>query len=398
MDTVYLDHHATTPPTPEVVAAVRDALETRWHNPSSVHRPGQEARRAVELARAQVGRLLGVKAREITFTGSGTEAIDLAIRGVLGAAARGNPEKNIIITDPIEHSAVRNLCKQLGDTGRARVLMLPVRSGGVIDASALEPLLKEHAGRVALVSVQWANNETGVLQPVHEIGAICARHEVVFHCDATQLVGKMPMDLGADDAPRVDLLNCSAHKFHGPKGVGALWVRRGIALLPTTPGAQELGRRGGTEPVPAILGMGVAAEQARAWLEDESHRVRVAALRDRLERGVLGACAGAVINGAKAPGERLWSVTNIGFPGLEAEAMLLGLSERGVCVSAGAACASGSLDPSPVLLAMGVGERVAHGSIRLSLGRGTTSDEIDRAIREIGLVWAQLSRSMPGHR
>ncbi len=395
MDPIYLDHHATTRPTPEVMAAVRDALEKHWHNPSSVHRPGQEARRAVELARAQVARLLGVKAREITFTGSGTEAIDLAIRGVLGAAARGDANKNIIITDPIEHSAVRNLCKQLGDTGRARVLMLPVLPGGVVGASALGPLLEEHAGRVALVSVQWANNETGVLQPVHEIGSVCAEHGVVFHCDATQWVGKMPTDLSAADAPKIDLLSCSAHKFHGPKGVGVLWVRRGVPLLPTTPGAQELGRRGGTEPVPAILGMGAAAEQARAWLEDEANRQRVAALRDRLEQGVLGACAGAVVNGAHAPGQRLWSVTNIGLPGLGAEALLMGLSERGVCVSAGAACASGSLDPSPVLLAMGVGERVAHGSIRLSLGRDTTPREIEAAIGEIGRVWAQLSRSMP---
>lgn len=396
MDPIYLDNHATTRPTPEVVAAVSDALVNHWHNPSSVHRPGQNARYRVELARAQVGRLLGVKAREITFTGSGTEAIDLAIRGVLGAAARSDPARNIVITNPIEHSAVRNLCKQLSDTGRGRTLMLPVLPGGVIDAHALGPMLDEHEGQVALVSVQWANNETGVIQPVSEIGTICAQREVVFHCDATQWVGKMPMDLSNEDAPAIDLLNCSAHKFHGPKGVGALWVRRGIALLPTTPGAQELGRRGGTEPVPAILGMGVAAEQALAWLGDEHNRLGVAALRDRLEAGILAACPGAVVNGDHGQGQRLWSASNIGFPGLGAEALLLGLSERGVCVSAGAACASGSLDPSPVLLAMGVEDRVAHGSIRLSLGRETGQGEIDRAVEEIARVWASLSRAMPG--
>jgi len=251
MDPVYLDNHATTRPTPEVIDAVHAGLVTHWHNPSSVHRPGQDARHALELARGQVARLLGVRAREITFTGSGTEAIDLAIRGVLGASVRMDPERDIVISDAIEHSAVRNLCKQLSDTEQARVLMLPVLDGGVVDAEALEAMLAKHAGQVALVSVQWANNETGVIQPVKRIGEICAAHETPFHCDATQWVGKLPTDLGEPAAPRVDLLNCSAHKFHGPKGVGALWVRRGIRLLPMVPGAQELGRRGGTEPAPA---------------------------------------------------------------------------------------------------------------------------------------------------
>ncbi len=396
---VYLDHNATTKPSAQVVSAMVDALEQHWANPSSIHRAGQLAKHAIERARGEMAQLLGVKSREVTFTGSGTEAIDLAIRGTLGALRQSNPKKNVIITTPIEHSAVLNLCRQLEETGQARVVMLPVDRSGVVDVANLEATINEHAtdtgSEVALVSMQWVNNETGVVQPVDRVGAICDRCNVVFHCDATQWVGKMPMDMKSPEAPRVDLLNASAHKFHGPKGVGMLWVRRGVKLLAVTPGSQELGRRGGTEPVPAIVGMGVAAAQAKAWVEDESNRARVAQLRDRLERGVLEICPGSVVNTTTDPALRLWNTTSIGFPRLEAEAILLSLSERGVHVSAGSACASGSLDPSPVLLAMGVEALVAHGSIRMSLGRETTMAEVDRAIEVIGRVIAQLSRAMP---
>jgi len=400
MQQVYLDHNATTKPTSEVVSAVVDALETCWANPSSIHRAGQEAKHAIERARGQVALLLGAKSREVTFTGSGTEAIDLAIRGTLGALAKSNPKKNVIITTPIEHSAVLKLCEQLEATGQARVVKLPVDRSGVVDVANLEAMINEHAtdtgNEVALVSMQWVNNETGVVQPVHRVGEICDRHNAVFHCDATQWVGKMPVDMKSPDAPKIDLLNASAHKFHGPKGVGVLWVRRGVKLMPVMPGSQELGRRGGTEAVPAIVGMGVAADQAGAWVEDGSNRAKAAQLRDRLERGVLDACAGSVVNTTADPELRLWSTTSIGFARLEAEAILLSLSERGVCVSAGSACASGSLEPSPVLLAMGVEESVAHGSIRMSLGRETTIEEVDRAIEVIGAVIGQLGCSMPG--
>lgn len=404
MQQVYLDNNATTRPSGEVVGAVASAMERFWHNPSSIHRPGQEAKHAVEIARGQVAALLGVKSREITFTGSGTEAIDLAIRGTLGAARRTNTRKNIIITSPIEHSAIGNLCKQLvgNNDGQslARVVTLPVDRSGVVDVTGLESLIKEHAceggSEIAIVSMQWVNNETGVVQPVDRVGEICDRHNVVFHCDATQWVGKMPVDQSSEHAPRIDLLSCSPHKFHGPKGVGVLWVRRGVGLVPTIPGSQELGRRGGTEPVPAILGAGVAAKQAMEWVNDERNLARAAALRDQLERGVLDRCEGSMVNTTINPDERIWSTTSIGFPRLEAEALLLGLSERGVCVSAGSACASGSLDPSPVLLAMGVEEVVAHGSIRMSVGRTTMEAEIEHAIEVIAGVWAQLSRSMPG--
>ncbi len=403
MQQIYLDHNATTQPRPEVIDAMVGALSRTWHNPSSIYRAGQEAKHAVEIARSQIAALLGVKSREITLTGSGTEAIDLAIRGTIGSLKRTNPKKNIIITNPIEHSAIKNLCKQLEASGSAKVLMLPIERNGLVDISGLESLIKEHTldlnegNQIAMVSMQWVNNETGVIQPVHRVGEICDRHNVVFHCDATQWVGKMPISMSDDEsAPRIDLLNCSPHKFHGPKGVGVLWVRRGVGLLPTTPGSQELGRRGGTEAVPAIVGGGVAAELAKQWVDDESNRQHVQELRDRLEQGILLGCDGSEVNTTRDPKLRVWGTTNIGFPRLEAEAILLSLSEQGVCVSAGSACASGSLDPSPVLLAMGVEERIAHGSIRLSLGRDTTIEEVDRAIKVILGVAAQLSRSMPG--
>lgn len=394
MRRVYLDHHATTRPCDACVEAMTVALREQWANPSSVHRMGQSAAHMLEHARGQVAGLLGARSRDITFTGSGTEAIDLAIRGVLGAISRADPQKNVILTSELEHSAVRNLCKQLGDLGRARVEMIPVEPGGFVSVDGLRDLLAEHGDRVALVSVQWVNNETGVIQRVREIGELCRAKGVLFHCDATQWVGKMPTDLGAEDAPAIDLLNCSAHKFHGPKGAGALYVRRGVRLLPTMPGSQELGRRGGTHALPAIVGMGAAAEAAQDWLCNPSNRDAMTALRDHLERGIVERCDGAQVNGDRD--HRIWSATNIGFPGLSSEALLLALSERGVYVSAGAACASGSLEPSPVLLAMGVAERIAYGSIRLSLSRETTREEADQAIEEIARVVAQLSRAMPG--
>jgi cysteine desulfurase len=394
MEQVYLDHHATTRPCDACVEAVSRALTEHWANPSSVHRMGQQAAHALEHARGQVAKLLGARSRDITFTGSGTEAIDLSIRGVLGALARVSPEKRVIITNELEHSAVRNLCKQLSDLGRAKVEMIPIEPGGRVSVDGLGALLRAHSEKVALVSVQWVNNETGVIQPVHAIGELCRSAGVVFHCDATQWVGKMATDLGSEDAPKIDLLNCSAHKFHGPKGAGALYVRRGVRLLPTMPGSQELGRRGGTHALPAIVGMGAAAEVAMGWLSDATGRERMLSLRDRLESGILERCAGAQINGERD--ERIWSAVNVGFPGLSSEALLLALSERGVYVSAGAACASGSLEPSPVLLAMGVPERVAYGSIRLSLCRDTTEAEIEHGCDEIARVVAQLSRAMPG--
>lgn len=381
----YLDCNATTPPLPEVVSAVTASLVDGWGNPSSVHRAGIDARHAVELARESVARLLGARPGEVVFTGGGTESASLAIAGTLDAL--GGPRT--IVSMRTEHSAVREACEALEARGRARVEWVPSAAGGVIDLAALEAALDAHGGEVALVSVMAANNETGVLQPLQAIGERCRARGVRFHCDATQWVGRMPTALAAMP---VDLVTASAHKFHGPKGVGALWVRSGVRVAPQVVGGpQERDRRGGTENVPGIVGMGAAAEAALAWLSDPAHREAGAARRDRLERAILAAVPDAVVNGAGAA--RLWNTTNIGFPGLEAEAILLLLSERGVMASAGAACSSGSLDPSPVLLAMGVPPRVAHGSIRLSISRLTTDDEVAHAAEAIPACIARLRRS-----
>ncbi len=288
----------------------------------------------------------------------------------------------------IEHAAVRDLLEDLEKRGQASVRWAPVNPNGVVDAPALKGLLEN----ASLAVFQWANNETGAIQPVREIHEACRAHNVPLLCDAVQWVGKEQMSEQAEPSPTsplghsaalplsslpCDLLVFSPHKLHGPKGVGVLWTRRGVGLAPVIHGAQELGRRGGTENVPGIIGAGVACREARDWLSRPAERTRLSALRDRFETLVLAGCPGSVINGRAAP--RLWNTTNIGFPRLEAEALLLMLSERGVCASAGAACSSGSLDPSPVLLAMGVPPEVAHGSLRFSLSRETTGAEIEEA-------------------
>jgi cysteine desulfurase len=268
------------------------------------------------------------------------------------------------------------------------------------DPSALAPLID---ARTAIVSVQWANNETGVVQPIERIAEICRARSVPLHCDAVQWVGKMPVGPGGPEGPSrpapgdtgagppCDLLSLSAHKFHGPKGVGVLWVRRAVPLAPQILGAQEMDRRGGTENVPGIIGAGVAAREASAWLADPTRRAKVAAMRDRFETKIREKVSGALVNGAACP--RVWNTTNIGFPRLEAEALLLLLSERGVFASAGAACSSGSLEPSPVLLAMGIPEAIAHGSLRFSLSKETTDAEIDDAAEIVAAAAAQLARS-----
>lgn len=382
-DPINLDNNATTRPLPEVVDAMRHAAEVAWHNPSSVHRAGQEARRVVELARADLAALVGVNARELILTGSGTESIDLAIRGGLAAA-----RKPVLVTDAIEHAAVRDLAEAMEKHGAVEVRRLPILPGGVVDAAALPALLAP--GDVGLVSVQWANNETGVIQPIERLHAACRERGVRLHCDGTQWAGKM--SAGAE-LP-CDLLTISPHKFHGPKGVGCLWVRRGVAVAPVLHGSQELGRRGGTENVIGIAGAGAAARLAREWLTDDGERRRLAGLRDLFEAAVLAACPGAVVNGGGQA--RLWNTTNIGFPRLEAEALLLLLSEAGVWASAGAACSSGSLDPSPVLLAMGVPPEVAHGSVRFSLSRETTAEELDRAAAIVAGCVKRLGVGMSG--
>ncbi|MEM7626182.1 MAG: cysteine desulfurase family protein [Planctomycetota bacterium] len=400
MEMVYLDNNATTKPSPEVAAAVAEAHEALWANPSSVHRFGQQVRQRMELARASVASLIGARPRELVFTSGGTEACALAIRGLI--EARRGAGRFTVFTTGAEHAAVRELCDVIRDrdeSGRS-VVWLGNVEGGLVDVRSLREALQELDG-AALVNVQWANNETGVLQPLAEVAAAVAEarqagKEVWLHTDATQAVGKLPVDVASAG---VDLLSFAGHKFHGPKGVGALWIRRGVRLRPQQVGGpQETQRRGGTENVPAVIGLGVAAQQASAFVGDTARVEALRGLRGRLEaevqRGLASAgLSAAAVNSGGYP--RLWNTTNLGFRGLEAEAILLGLSERGVCASAGAACSSGSLEPSPVLLAMGVEEAVAHGSIRLSLSRDTTVAEVDAASSSLVAVVERLAKVMP---
>ena len=398
MDLVYLDNNATTKPAPRVIEAMQQAQQQFWANPSSIHRHGQLARQQVELARASVASLINTHPRQIVFTSGGTESNNLAIRGVLGDSADA-----VLITSKLEHSAVREPAEVFGKIGKT--VWLPIADGGVIDPQSVADAIREYqdAAGPILISIQWANNETGAIQPIEQIVQVVqqareqtsSRHGIYLHVDACQMVGKRPVDVSKVE---VDLLTLSAHKFHGPKGVGALYVHRGLRLKRQIHGGpQELQRRGGTENTAAIIGFGVAAELAEKFLKDDRQLSALTALRDRFESSLLERIPNAVINAPKdkSPAFRLWNTSNIGFPGIEAEAVLLGLSERGVCASAGAACSSGSLEPSPVLLAMGVPEAVAHGSIRFSLGRETTDREVDRALELIPEVVGRLGRLMP---
>jgi cysteine desulfurase len=427
MSVIYLDNNATTRPDPAVTAAVVDAMEQHWANPSSVHRLGQAVRQRVELARQSLAKLIACRERELIFTSGGTEANNLALRGAL-SAARGLADSSnahppplnspLLITTKIEHAAIRQPADTLAAAG-LRVVHLPLAPDGSVSPADLHAALAEHASAApTLVSIQWANNETGLIQPIAQLARVVAdfrnnpqpnqpRRTVLFHVDATQAVGKIPVDLSTVS---IDMLTLAAHKFHGPKGVGALFVRTGVRLAPQQLGGpQERDRRGGTENTPGIIGMGVAADLARDFLADTMLIESLRAQRDRFERAILAAQPDAVINSlapAAACGladhkakptndQRLWNTSNIGFPRLEAEAILLALSEQNLCASAGAACSSGSLEPSPVLLAMGIPEPIAHGSIRFSLSRLTTPDEVDRAITLVPAVVRRLARSMP---
>ncbi len=414
MDWAYLDNNATTRPAREVIAAVEEACTDLWANPSSVHRMGQAVRQRVELARQSVATLIGARPAEIIFTSGGTESNNLALGGLL----RGG---DVLITTPTEHSAIREPADALEKNG-VHMIRLDVDTHGQTDIEQLNSILQQHIERsdnrsrtqpsppaTVLLSIQWANNETGAIQPLGEVAALVAAHrerlraaggarKLLLHSDATQAVGKLPVDVHAVQVggAGLDLLTLAAHKFHGPKGVGGLWVRTGLRLSPWNRGGpQERDRRGGTENVPGILGMGVAAELATRFLADQPAVDRVRAMRDRFERVLSERVPGVVVNAAGGIGERLWNTSNLGFPGLEAEAILLGLSERGVAASAGAACSSGSLDPSPILRAMGIPDPVAHGSVRFSLSRFTTDAEVDRGLEVVPRVVERLGRVLP---
>lgn len=388
---IYLDNNATTQVHPDVREAILPFLAGSYGNPSSTHRFGQESRQAIEEARHHVARLVGCEPREIIFTSGGTESDNAAIHGLLAARA----PRRLVVTSTVEHSAVREplaaLAKSGGGGGGIEVQRIAVNHQGVLDMDLFADLLARRAADIALVTMMWANNETGVLFDIPAIGDLCRRHQVPLHVDAVQAVGKIPLSLRA--LP-IDLLSISAHKFHGPKGVGALVVRRGTRWQPWQRGGpQELDRRGGTENLPGIAGMGKAAQLAAAALADNATWPRIRTLRDRLESAILQRIPDTHLIGD--PNNRLANTTNLAFAGLEAEAILLLLSERGLCASAGAACSSGSLEPSPVLRAMAIDDRIGHGAVRFSLSRFTTESEIDQAPEILPPVIAHLRQTLP---
>ncbi|HZZ43409.1 MAG TPA: aminotransferase class V-fold PLP-dependent enzyme [Tepidisphaeraceae bacterium] len=382
MDLIYLDNNATTKIAPEVLAAMLPYFDQCYGNPSSVHRFGQLARQAIDVAREQVAALIGSSPGEIIFTGGGTEAVNLAIRGLL---ASRSPRKRIV-TCHAEHSATRELCQQLAKEG-FDIVWLPVDQQGHINLDTLATSLTDDT---ALISLLYANNETGVLSPVDQIASLCRAKKIPFHCDGTQALGKIPVDVVSLG---VDALSFAPHKFHGPKGVGCLYLRRGVRLRPQVIGGpHESSRRGGTENVPAIVGTGVACDLARASFSN-GDLTRVANLRDRLERDILAALPDTQILGDTA--HRVPNTTNIGFSRLEADAIVISLSEQSLCVSAGSACSSGSLEPSHVLIAMGLPPRLAHGGIRFSLSKYTTDQEITRALQILPPVIQRLRAILP---
>jgi len=383
---IYLDNNATTAVAPEVREAMAPFLDALYGNPSSIHTFGGQVARHVDDARAHLAELLGADPSEILFTSCGTESDNAAIRSALAT----QPDRHHIITSRVEHPAVLNLVRLLGTPGPGRthyrVTELGVDAQGMMNLADLEKALDDDT---ALVSIMWANNETGVLFPVEEIGALCRRRGVLFHTDAVQAVGKLPIDLSKTP---VDMLSLSGHKWHAPKGVGALYVRRGTRFSPFIVGGhQEHNRRGGTESVPLVVALGQAAELARKRLRDEPTRIR--ALRDRLERGILASTPGAILNGH--PTERLPNTTNISFEFVEGEAILLMLDQHGICASSGSACTSGSLEPSHVMRAMGVPFTAAHGSIRFSLSPYNTEEEIEKVLEVLPPIIRRLREISP---
>jgi len=365
---IYLDHNATTPLLPEVIDRMTGTLREEFGNPSSVHHFGQQAKAAIDEARTEVATLLSADPSEVLFTSGGTESDNIAIRGA--AEALEATGRRHLIASSIEHEAVLNTLKALAKRGW-RTTLLPVDQTGIAAPDALRAAL---ADDTALVSVMHANNEIGTIQPIAELARIAHDRGALFHTDAVQSAAKLPVSVRSLG---VDMLSISAHKFYGPKGVGALWIRRGLRVLPLlTGGRQERSRRAGTENVAGIVGMGVAARIARGKMADEG--TRLSALRDRLEAEILAAVPGTAVNGAREP--RVPNTTNVSFDRVEAESLLIALDLEGIAVSTGSACSSGTLEPSHVLKAMGFNAHRAQNSIRFSLGASSTDAEIDRVI------------------
>jgi cysteine desulfurase len=397
---VYLDNNATTPVLPEVMEAMRPYFDEHFGNASSIHHYGQETRAAVERARESVAALLSCRASEVVFTSGGTEADNLAICGL----ARSQSVDHVI-TSTIEHHAVLNACKHLAEhhekyhdnyheTTGCEVTYIPVDGRGLVDPADVKRAIRPNT---KLITIMFANNETGVLQAVAEIGKIAAEADVYFHTDAVQAAGKIPIDVNKIGC---DLLTISGHKLHGPQGVGALYVRKGTALEAMLHGgSHERSRRAGTENVPGIVGLGKAAELAIAGFERGDDR-KMAAARDRLERELLEIEAaglnGADLNGKRAP--RVPNTTNIYFDGIDGEALVIALDLKGLAVSTGAACSSGAIEPSHVLMAMGMSRDRAKGSIRFSLGKQNSAEDVEFALAAVPETVARLRDLSPVYR
>jgi len=378
---IYVDNNATTQVSPEVLEEMLPYFNEFYGNPSSMHTFGGKVEHKITESRARIASLLGASPEEIIFTSCGTESDSTAIRSV----TLSNPDKKHILTSRVEHPAVKNLYEYLSKNGY-RVTFVPVDRKGRLDLDYLYDNLSDDT---ALVSIMWANNESGVIFPIEEISKVVREKGIVFHTDAVQAVGKFPIDLKAID---IDMLSLSGHKLHGPKGVGALYVRRGTKYTPFMIGGhQEKGRRGGTENVASIIGLGKACELAAAYLSDNNNHVEQ--LRDKLENEILKRVPNTIINGDR--NHRLPNTTSIAFEYVEGESILLMMDEFGICASSGSACTSGSLEPSHVLRAMGVPFTAAHGSVRFSLSKYNTEEEIDFIIEKLPPIIERLRELSP---
>ncbi|NLL19895.1 MAG: cysteine desulfurase NifS [Clostridia bacterium] len=381
MKKVYLDHSATTPIRAEVAQAMMVAMTEQFGNPSSVHSFGRAAKKALEEAREQVAQLIGAQPGEIVFTSGGTEADNLA---VIGTAMANRKKGKHIITSSIEHHALLDSCKWLEKNG-FEVTYLPVDSNGLVRVEDLMAALREDT---ILISIMHVNNEVGTIQPIEEIGKIARDKGILFHTDAVQSVGKIPVDV---NELQVDLLSLSAHKIYGPKGVGALYIRKGTRVEPRNfGGGQERKRRPGTENIPGIVGFGKAAELARINLPEEQ---KLIILRDKLIDGLLERIPDCQLNGDRE--KRIPTNVNVSIRFLEGEALLLSMDLKGIAASSGSACTSGSLDPSHVLLAMGICHEIAHGSLRMTLGRDNTEEDIDYVLDELPAIVERLRNMSP---
>lgn len=382
MRKVYLDNAATTALSPRVLEAMLPYFTQHYGNPSSVHAFGREAKQGLDKARDQVAKALHCDPSEVIFTGCGTESDNTVLLGV--AQRYGNKGKHIITTN-VEHHAILHTCEYLEKQGYS-VTYLPVDQDGLVTAEQVAAAIRPDT---ILVSIMFANNEVGTIMPIQEIGAVCKEKGVLFHTDAVQAVGHIPVDV---QAMHIDMLSLSAHKFHGPKGVGALYCRKGIRLPSyIMGGAQERGRRAGTENVAGIVGLGAAIQLATEQLEE--NRAKMTALRDRLMTGIQARISEVKLNGH--PTNRLPNNVNFSFKYIEGESILLMLDMNGIAASSGSACTSGSLDPSHVLLALGLPHEIAHGSVRLTLGDETTEEDIDYTIDVLEKTVARLRAMSP---